>query len=667
MTEFSDVTQKTSLDGTELALGASNATQTIPQKYSQVDLARYGAGPDKGDWVNLRNYITGEPTRDMDCSAALQAAHNDAAAAKVGVWVPYGEYGLATTVHLKAGMSGPEGACSFHGLGVNHNVSTSPSRAAAFFPLMSNGDWMMSVGHDDIGAGGGVPDTAGSSAGIGLSNFVLYADINGPSTPSGAKGLNLGWTSESENDGSVSGAACNRGVFRNLAFHGLDIALAHSGWISEFSNIWIKRCVQGLDFYWVSDLIFTSLAIENTYKGVYYRRASGCTFSKFSDEGTGSGTEPSQFIELSGCTFNMFRNEHNGTGRGDGIPMFEFTSCSGLTFLACNLRGLRTKAPVMTIDADGLFMQGKHQIATSDSQGYPCFTLTSSTARTAIIQMAQATVVGLPDMSIPSSHAATTLSRPSNVFPGGDNGLRFPCDIEAINCVVQSYKNSGVTVGDKSNIRLRADAGTHSVGIHFSFNSTDHAETCRSMQSQITLGMWIWVPDDIRWKDGTFSPFIEFGSNGVPNNSNNSRSGLNALNPDSWNFISTGPGSMSSSSTDQKDIWLWLDNKGTATFSGYDADPNEHLMIGSIQVSRGWANSYMLNGGLAEDGTSGYRRVNQNNVSYTCSKATAAAAQANTAMNSWETGDKFYYTDPTDFEGVVRIGSDWKTFGPISA
>jgi hypothetical protein len=104
MTEFTNVSEKTVLDGTELMLGASSTDETIAQKYSVAAINRHNGFLNVKDYGAVGDGISG----GTDDTVAIRACIADAKAWRKGVYFPsegadgtsYAGYKTTDTIHF---------------------------------------------------------------------------------------------------------------------------------------------------------------------------------------------------------------------------------------------------------------------------------------------------------------------------------------------------------------------------------------------------------------------------------------------------------------------------------------------------------------------------------------------------------------------------------------
>jgi hypothetical protein len=609
--EFSLVEEKPTLDGTEFMLGASSATQTVPQKYSVAKA--YMAGQADSKVINVRDYIDGEPVNTGNYSVAFQQAIDYAFANGGIVYVPSGSYGLATTVTVTVSMFGD-------------NARGQAGNATRLYAQMNDGSACLKANDQER---------------LVIENIAirpLSIDTLDPTNNLNCIGIDFGFI----DIGTLpEDYAINRSRLSDIYIQGCQIGIKATGWINNFENILIRYAVLGFSYTHNNDCVF-DIAIEHCLQGFILQKGSGTVFTRLSEEGF-VGNTPSIIRDQQGLTFSLYRTEQTDRAVpwltvGDTIDYVNaFTIVSGEWTS-------NTAGPNIVLDRVSNFSLGMKHWHRSDNNETVSRTINTISDNGYVIADVPFQSAVLP------VHA---LRKRQNVFPDpkmqrinhGANviAVRGTATEETTNTLHGKALRVTSTIGETSTSYARLDIELGSTLAH--------------MEGKLwSLGVWVFLPDLPAFADGTIKPYMQLVSG-----STLIATVTTGFTVGQWNFVSGRSVSVVPATPTEVEVRYYARGSGVAV-----ASAGEYIIIGETVVAEGNCQHDLMKGNW-EDHPSNPLSITGGAQTIVCTQAEAAALQGNT-LTEFNTGDRLVYSDPVDggFTGEVLTTTIWKTYGPIS-
>lgn len=626
MTEFSALTEKIDIDGTELLLGASSATQELAEKYSPAKLFSNARNQLQGA-VSLRDYIDGEPSGDVDYSSELQQAHDDAAAANLWVYLPPGAYGIGSTVTLKAPMSGER-------IGRSYDNRENKIPTTRLVPLMNDGTAVLQ----------GI-----LVRNLYIGNFSIYYNAGGTGSTRNCIGLDMGY---GKGNPSPTDTACNVNVIDNMLFNGLAIGFQITGWLNTMRDLYMNICNLGFQGYWTSDCVWDGMRVEKSNQGWIMHTGNSNVFSILSDEGT-AGATASTMTSLTATSIGSYRTEEpNRVAQ----PWLKVDACSGFYMQSgyiytpgasayavelTNVKGYSINATFRSNAG-----QSRHTVLRdSDTRG-DCSSLQ-------IVSEIHAT----------TSRAAFQQLPRVNRFPNPYiQGIRFPFEIELNNCTITEENTLDLTWhGDKA-MRITVDSGTS--GSYIKFKMDTAAILSFANDRRLGVYCWVWVPD---------LPAFVVGGDARPAIALSGYKGAAEVDyvaslddqhvHGSWNLM----WAYKRQDTNLDELWFYVYlNNSASVLSG-----GEYVILGNAAILEASSSYEFQMGKWADSALSGAQCIGEN-VDFHVSQAKATAIKSYTT-HVWKAGDRLAYSDPSTYIGEVCTTAGtggaavWKTYGAIGA
>lgn len=609
MTEFADIDQKV-VTGTELVQGASSDAQTVPQKYA---LAASG--------ISVRNYIVGEPDGATDYAPAFNQAFTDAMAAGTFVYIPTGQYGIASTVDIKTSVRGASGQRDPSGI--------AGDAICRLVPLITDGTACMS---------------AINKHGLYIEGFSISAGV----TPVNAIGLNLGYS-----EPSSEATAVRRCVIKDIYISGCAVGLQGSGWINNFENILIHNCTLGARAQTMHDSFYT-LRFEGCERGFTFYNCESSHFAALSDEGGPQLLYPSTFDLCNGTTIAYYRCEQPDRGAEPWLEVGLSVGCFNFRILAGRVT-----------ECGG----GRGAIVLGIVENYEigCIITAGTDSKRRLIERGANAIgqLGQPEPANAFYNDALNVSSQrlrTNLFPNPYmQGRRFNGELELNNATFTDNTSFEYRVGGTSSMRINPASGQ--ARNYAKLSITDQHAMNAYKSKTLTCGAWVWVGDAANFNNYTYVPKLQVGYE-IATAETLFSSTNNRYAPNSWNFFyCTGyfPSSI------DKVVVYWHINDGDVVA----ASSSDFIAVGQTLVVEGKSFRELVKGEWIDSPSNSVQVVGDQSTIYLDSADVPAVKTATNAL--WKTGDKFIYKDPATFIGEVCItsgtgaGAVWKTYGPITA